>query len=157
MSIKTLNVNKRVKFVSIQDDAIDQAKSNVEEYQKRYTESAANKLLVFKEGASPTWFEIGVLDGVRKGMINDAMDEYEYENGQVKRGKLNLNRRAVECIKYGLVNVVNGPQVVKAKDSKGLEYVTDEYIKQFPGSVIMELGGVIWKFFGEADEDEKKE
>lgn len=157
MSIKTLNVNKRVKFVSIQDDAIDREKSNLDMYQKRYSEAAANKHLVFKEGESPTWFEVQVLDGVRKGMINDAMDEYEYENGQVKRGKLNLNQRAVECMKYSLVNVVNGPQVVKVKDSRGIEFVPEDYIRQFPDQVIMEVGGVIWKFFGEADEDEKKE
>lgn len=155
MSIKTLNLNKRVKFVSIQDDAIDLEKSNLELYQKRYTEQAANKHLVFKEGQSPTWFEVGVLDGVRKGMINDAMDEYEYENGQVKRGKLNLNQRAVQCIKYSLQNVINGPQLVKVKDSKGLEHVDESWIRQLPENLIMELGGVIWKFFGEADEDEK--
>lgn len=191
MAIKTINPDRKFRFISIGDDAIDltatvnalpevvakfkewkeesEGKGQVwkelhprppedalELYQKEYSEQAVNKYIKFKMDQAPTWFVCKVLSGVVRSEIRDKLDEIELVDGQYVMKRLNLRLRSIEAIKYGLVEIVNGPELVFAHDAEGRKIVSSETIGKFDPDLIQEVGAAIWKNGAEPTESEKK-
>lgn len=140
MGIKFIDPNHTIKVVSIQDDAIDKANSNLVEYQRTYDAS----LLKFVEGETPTYF---ILQNVGSAeLVQIQQDHYVTEVPKFVPGQeeemakkvtikpVRTGEMLLRFFKAGCKKIVDG--------TKDIE-VNDETMNTIPSGILQEIGGFI--------------
>lgn len=140
MGIKFIDPNQVTKVVSISDEAIDKANSDLVSYQKNYDTS----LLKFIEGEVPTYFIIHNVGSSE--LIQIQQDHYvtevpkfvpgqeEEASKKVKITPVKTGEMLLRFFKAGCKSLVDGTKTIS---------VNDELMNTIPTGILQEIGGFI--------------
>jgi hypothetical protein len=142
MAIKFINPKLTTKIVSISDEAIDKANSDIAAYQSSYDIS----LLKFVEGEIPTYFilhNVGSAD-----LVSIQQDHYiteipklepgmtieDMKNQKVKVTPVKTGEMLVKYFKAGCKKIIDGDKEIA---------VDDETINMVPPNILQEIGSFV--------------
>lgn len=142
MSVKFLNFTTTLAAVSIHDEAIDKAASDMAAYQKEYDVSH----LKFHEGQVPTYFHLSNVSG--PDLVSIQQEHYVTELPEIKPGmspdelkNLKINVKAVD--QGGMLVKYFKASCKKITDGSETIEVNDEVVKTIPGMILQELGSFV--------------
>lgn len=141
MGIKFIDPKATTKIVSMSDDAIDKANSDLVKYQETYDLSH----LKFLEGELPTYFLVGNIGS--KHLVEIQQEHYVTELPKIELGQtldpktfkptikpVRTGEMLVKYFRFGVKKIVTGNEET---------LVTDEIVDTVPSIVLQEIGAYV--------------
>jgi hypothetical protein len=144
VGIKFLSFDTTLKAVSTSDEAIDLMNEGTD--LKKYREEYDISFLKFKEGMTPTYFNLANVPG--PDLVVIQQDHYVTELPEIKAG---MTMEEMQSLKVKIKPINQGMMLVKyfkascksiTDDGKTYD-VTEEVIKTIPPSILQEIGSFV--------------